>query len=353
MFWFIVICAIIVFIVWKVYTNQKTLHEAAEGSEPAIVENPVDKGNKPLHDAIRKGDTALVKSMLEKGVDVEARNHSGWSWTALMRAADGGFIEIVELLLDRGADVNAKDNSGHTALMNAVSSNNTDIIKLLLDRGADVNAKDDINNQTALINAAHKCSKEIVELLLDRGANIEAKSKLGWNALMEASYRIENVKLLLDRGADINAQDEDGRTALMYNAFFERPIDTIKLLLDRGADLNAKDKDGRTILDRTYTIRNPEMVPFVINALRRSKLNLNELAIKYGEDACNKIWNGEVWVGMSEEQLKESKGDCDDKSESSSKTIYKYGLHIGNRGSKKYDLEVTVKKGVVTAWKKN
>ena len=68
----------------------------------------------PLRDAVKAGNIEAVKQHLDAGVDVNAKDDSGW--TLLHSAAFGSYKEIVELLIGKGADVNAKTKNGCTSL---------------------------------------------------------------------------------------------------------------------------------------------------------------------------------------------------------------------------------------------
>ena len=118
--------------------------------------------------AAGSGDTRVVKALLNAGVDVNARDSTGF--TALMFAARYGHTDTVKLLLAGGPDVNAKSRLlGYTALMSAISSAKIIIIKDLLDAGADVNARND-DGITALGFAEELGDTLIVKLLKKHGA---------------------------------------------------------------------------------------------------------------------------------------------------------------------------------------
>ena len=116
----------------------------------------------PLHDAAGKGDTAAVKALVEAGMDVEAKDHHGW--TALHIAAMEGHPAVVKVLLEAGANVNAQDNTDGTALLNAAMIGHYAIIKTLLEAGANIEAKDN-HGWTALSLAAMRGDTAIVKLL--------------------------------------------------------------------------------------------------------------------------------------------------------------------------------------------
>jgi len=170
---------------------------------------------KVLVEAIGKNDVKKVQELLRNGVDVNAKDSTGFP--ALLNAAEWGRVEIVNLLLDNGANVNTKIDGGQTALMRASGAGRLDVVKLLLEKGADVNAKVKLGG-TALTLAAGRRHLNILELLVEKGANVNAKTgKSDSTALMHAAFQgdLEVVKLLLDKGADVSAKDNGGKTALM------------------------------------------------------------------------------------------------------------------------------------------
>ena len=96
--------------------------------------------NKKLLKAISEGKSSEVAQLLHKGADENAKEKNGD--TALIIAARGRNIDVVELLINAGADVNANNNSGDTALIVALKRGNTTIIELLIEAGADVTEKE-------------------------------------------------------------------------------------------------------------------------------------------------------------------------------------------------------------------
>ena len=96
-----------------------------------------------------QGDVDSIKRYLDDGADVNVTDERDGR-TALMKAADGGFDELVKLLLDRGADINAVNYSGRTVLMRACPKCSASTIELILDIGVNINTECK-KNTTALM----------------------------------------------------------------------------------------------------------------------------------------------------------------------------------------------------------
>ena len=58
-------------------------------------------------------------------------------WTALLRAAGGGYTQTVKVLLAAGADVNARDGSGKSVLWFAENGGHIEIVEVLKEAGAE------------------------------------------------------------------------------------------------------------------------------------------------------------------------------------------------------------------------
>ena len=86
--------------------------------------------------AIKEGNVAEVRRQLKAGAAVNAKDRYGQ--TALMLAAMGGHLEMVELLIAEGAELNLTAKYTLSALMLAVINGHTEVAKRLVQAGADL-----------------------------------------------------------------------------------------------------------------------------------------------------------------------------------------------------------------------
>lgn len=209
-----------------------------------------EKGNPnaDLYIAARQGSLEGVQKALNNGADVNARftyeflqvrakNEYRAFWedeTALIRASDEGWLDIVKLLLKYGADPDLLDGRGFTALMHAAIGEELEIAKILIENGANVDVRSyngdpwinkdgntalmTLSSLTEIWNDPDSKVVEITELLLNHGADVNAINDDGETALMLASkqLRVNSVKTLLAYGADVNIKNNDGYTAISY-----------------------------------------------------------------------------------------------------------------------------------------
>lgn len=125
------------------------------------------KGQKFIR-AARLGNDTDVSSYIKKRVNVNSRDYD--CRTALHRAAEGGYLGIVELLLLKGANPNIKDSGSRTPIFYAALRGHYDIVKTLINSNADINIMGD--GKSPIQVAAENFHGFVVELLLSKGATV-------------------------------------------------------------------------------------------------------------------------------------------------------------------------------------
>lgn len=195
-------------------------------------------------DACTKGPTSVVQAYLALGMDPNVRQEI-FAYTPLIRAAEGGNVERLELLLSHGAALELRDSSGDTALRTALNWNRPDAVRLLHSRGADLRAIHPIMGDDTMTRAIHSGHEDNFKLLLELGAdpNVRALAivdRPGWIALAIARG-MKWEKPVTDEGA----------TALHLLVRQQRESDIVLALLD-GASPRVLDRYG--VSPRDYAL---------------------------------------------------------------------------------------------------
>jgi ankyrin repeat protein len=225
----------------------------------ADIDLPDPDGVSPLRVAIMNANWDVAKHLILAGADVNQWDIYGeaplFTAIGLYTRIDGGRasidplnetdgLTIVKALLDRGADPNMQlffrpanvrgstNTRGSTPLVRAANNGDLEIVNLLLAHGAD-----------ATIYMADR-QTPIHAVLAGRSSEPQA---------------LELIRVLHDAGADVNVtalvnhrEEVRGGTALHY-AVRKRQKEVIKLLASLGIDLDATDQDGLTALDYTQS----------------------------------------------------------------------------------------------------
>ncbi len=139
------------------------------GQSRLRVNEPNPEGFTPLGLAAFFGHPDAVKALLEYGAQVDLKDRSRFSNTALDAAVAANHAEVVRALLAAGASVNVRDSVGATPLHKAAQHGNLEIVRMLLERGADVNARRE-GGKTPLADALDKGHADVAGLLRSRGA---------------------------------------------------------------------------------------------------------------------------------------------------------------------------------------
>jgi ankyrin repeat protein len=194
-----------------------------------------------LINASKEGDLPKVKYYLsQKNINVNETDNDGY--TALMYAAENGYLDVVKELITHKADINIA-NDGWTALIAAVFKGHLNIVKELIAHKADLN-KSDSTGSTPLIFAAHIGHLDIVKKLIAHKAEINKVSNNAYTALMWAAIggNLDVLKELIAHKAEINKAHKGGETALICAAK-EGRLNFVQELLNAGSDLLLKTRD--------------------------------------------------------------------------------------------------------------
>ena len=166
-----------------------------------------DDGSPAITYAATCDEPELVALLLRHHADIAGNVREQTS--AIFTAAHAGKPDIVRLLIGAGANVNqAEQRHGDTPLMRSAQNGHREVVQLLLQARAEVNAANK-RGETALSMAATNDHSQVVELLLAAGADAGIKDRLGATALMHATANgaRDAVRVLSAKGGTIADRD--------------------------------------------------------------------------------------------------------------------------------------------------
>jgi uncharacterized protein len=154
----------------------------------------------PMAEAAMRGDTARLRGLLlsgqsPNGVDLEGR-------PAILLAAWGNHIGVVEALVEAKVRVDQRDKIGSTAMIAAAERGFDRVVELLIEGKGNVNLENR-QGMTPLIAAAQKGYSQVVERLIKAGANLDQQDHSGRTAMewAQLNNRRQVVDLLRRAGA--------------------------------------------------------------------------------------------------------------------------------------------------------
>jgi uncharacterized protein len=273
-------------------------------------------GDTALVDACLHGQDSMVNFLLEAGADPNLPRKDGllpiiatFSVPQMMGALSGLGIDansnnildrmnrIVELLLANGANSNSCDFVGKTALMLAAEKGYLKIARTLIQKSANINDVENSNRgtvpdwmkglekniannsqlKTALIFAVENGHTKIVAELLTACADVtiaDRKNRLPIDIAIQEGYT-EIVQLLQNAGAKAEAGSIESSPAALLGAAKQGNLDILKLALQAGIDPNTSELEAT---------RNPRHKTALMFAAERGHQKIVEHLILAGVD---------------------------------------------------------------------
>jgi len=299
---------------------------AARAGHPDIVEYLIQRGadvnaakskNKPLGAAADRGHLTIVEKLIQAGAKADGQSLDGAAenghlavvrrilnvyglvqdlkcimpttpallmedeFTALIHAAKGGQLEIVQLLLDSRADMNFLPvKAGRLALTAAAEKGSLEVVKVLLSAGAEFNAQTGpyAHHHSALPSAAKGGNLDVINLLLDSGCNIEEEFSVIHHqhnpalAVAAGNGRLDIVKRLLQKMGITNSVNTTLATAhcsrALYAATVNAQEDIVHYLLMIGTPVKVNFKSNYIgdLLSAAVTSGNINIVKLLLEA---------------------------------------------------------------------------------------
>lgn len=215
--------------------------------------------------------------------------------TAIIRAAETGYIELVKLLLEAGAAVNQKIKNDITALHMAAANGHAGAVKELIKAGANIDAIESDNDRTALYFAAENGHVEVVEILLEADADISLEddthaftplhiaAKKGHVVIVNSLLKKLNTYEDIQQWAMLNQWSFDRMTPLFLAAQHGH-LAIVEALIQADADINKADSYDCTPL---------------FMALKRQHTAVAELLIKHQANVHLKAQNDQSPLSLA------------------------------------------------------
>lgn len=182
----------------------------------------------PLNQAAAAGQLTCVKFLIAKGATLDLGVDS-----ALISAAAGGHVGVLQQLIVAGADINRPGQWGYTALHRAAEQGHQGCAQALLQAGADVNR--DAGGFSPMDLAAFR-SPKLVEFLAANGAQETIFSAV-------ALGDVDGIERCLARGESLERWGTGAHRPL-HVAVRQRQPEALERLLSHGADANARSTEG-------------------------------------------------------------------------------------------------------------
>ncbi|CAL1538046.1 unnamed protein product [Lymnaea stagnalis] len=234
-------------------------------------------------EATRRGSKLILQHLLRAGARTSGTDDDGN--TALMLAAEKGFLEMARILLKKGANVNAVNNAGQTALLLSIRPcGASDMISLLVANKADVNAQCK-NGHTALIEALERKDLDAVKVLIDAGADMGKLRTSKSETAMDVAKRlgIAKVVLLLKEERGAGKYKKNNKLTALMKAALTCNVDAVGLLLDCSfTDVNRTVSEGSTLMQVVRALSKTNVNDVKKKIATASRIEIIKLLLQYG-----------------------------------------------------------------------
>lgn len=183
------------------------------------------RGDGALHYAVRGANGTALVELLRAGVSAKKTGKGGA--TPIVLAADLGYAGFVQALVPF-SDLEKDDDEGFTALLRAAQNGRLDIVRQLVSAGADLSAKT-AEGDGALELAAKANAPDLLAWLLD-DKKVAPTARVVTQLVVAGD--VPTLRLMVEHGAKL--QDAHLAAAVKCGRF---PM--VKYLVNRGLDVNA------------------------------------------------------------------------------------------------------------------
>ncbi|XP_028407753.1 ankyrin repeat and EF-hand domain-containing protein 1-like [Dendronephthya gigantea] len=222
---------------------------ATNGIPDLINYSEAENGDTAMHIAACKNNDNMISFLLDMGANPNVVNQQGQ--TPVVKAAEYGHIQCLQILADAGSDMTARDKEGKGILFYCLTSTKRHLtaMKIALEHGANVNNVSN-DGEPLIVKAAEDGLEEFLEELLHAGGDPNSKHlKTSFSALhaAAASGSVECARSILEAGADGDALDGKN-THAVHLATEKGHYEVIRVLAAYGADLGKVNTEGNTAL---------------------------------------------------------------------------------------------------------
>lgn len=250
-----------------------------------------------LVQAVISNQPKMVRLLLTHGAPVN-RARKGDGATALILAADHGWLEVAKVLIEHDADVNQSSAwyfgaKTYTPLQLAVMHGRNEMVKILLENVAIVSGRIALpqvaRKNFALFDAVGKRNIRKVTQLLKEPDSLNTGNALYYAAL---GGLVQTTTVLLRQGANPNyIRLTEGNTPL-HGAVKGEHIKLIRLLLDNGADPETENDHGLKPIDVASQNGNMDVVALLSARMQKAQVQTTELKSVLSMDAGHALYHG-------------------------------------------------------------